>query len=92
MKDVVICRCEEVMLSEIITSIKNGTKSAKELKLRTRAGMGVCQGRICRLPLEQIVSYHTNKSIPPSSTLSFNNPVRPLTLSELAQNRKESCL
>lgn len=88
-KDAVICRCEEVMLSEIITSIKNGTKTTKELKLKTRVGMGICQGRTCRPLLEQIVSFHTNQMIPESTSLTFNNPARPLSLFELSRHRKD---
>lgn len=77
------------MLSEIIKSIENGTKTTKELKLKTRAGMGFCQGKTCRPLLEQIVFLHTNEPVPKSSRLSHNNPVRPVTLSELAGKRKD---
>lgn len=88
-RDPVICRCEEVMLSEIIICIENGIKTAKELKLKTRAGMGICQGRTCRPLLEQTVSFYTKQAIPQFSGLTFNNPVRPLSLSELARHRKD---
>lgn len=87
--DVLICRCEEVLLSDIKESIKNGTKTTKALKLKTRAGMGICQGRTCRPLLEQAVSYYTKQKIPETTGLTFNNPVRPLSLDELAQHRKD---
>lgn len=77
------------MLSEIIESIENGMKTTKELKLKTRAGMGICQGRTCRPLLEQVVSTLSNQAIPETSGLTHNNPARPLTLSELARNRKD---
>ena len=84
-KNTMICRCEEVMLSEITTAIEDGAKTTKEVKLRTRAGMGICQAKTCRPLLECAIAFHTNIEIPASSDLSTNNPVRPLTLAELAR-------
>ena len=40
--DTVVCRCEGVTAAEIA-----GAASFPELKLRTRAGQGPCQGRVC---------------------------------------------
>ncbi len=40
--DTIVCRCEDVRHREF----QRGT-CARETKLRTRAGMGACQGRIC---------------------------------------------
>ncbi|MUK87679.1 (2Fe-2S)-binding protein [Ornithinibacillus sp. L9] len=88
-EDIIICRCEEVLLSELLTSIENGTKTAKELKLKTRAGMGICQGRTCRPLIEQLISIRTNQPIPELPSLTPSIPARPLTLSELATNRKD---
>ncbi|RYG73472.1 (2Fe-2S)-binding protein [Lentibacillus lipolyticus] len=84
-----ICRCEEVKLGEILNAINNGAKTSKALKLATRAGMGICQGRTCQPVLEQIISYYTNQNIQETPGLSTNHPVRPLSLEELAGNRKD---
>ena len=45
----VICRCENVTEAEIIEAIKRplGAKSVNGIKMRTRAGMGRCQGGFC---------------------------------------------
>ncbi|WP_164669339.1 (2Fe-2S)-binding protein [Virgibacillus doumboii] len=83
-EDVVICRCEEVMLSEIEAAIESGT-TAKAIKLKTRAGMGICQGRTCRPLIEQAVSYYKQDM----EGLTFAEPVRPLTLAELVGEGKE---
>ncbi|WP_407703043.1 (2Fe-2S)-binding protein [Virgibacillus tibetensis] len=87
-KDTVICRCEEVMLSEIITSIKNGAITTKEIKLKTRAGMGICQGRTCRPLVDKIISFHTKVKLSESSSMSSSKLIRPLRLSELSQHSK----
>ncbi|OZU90550.1 hypothetical protein CIL03_05235 [Virgibacillus indicus] len=89
MSDKIICRCEEVLLSEIVEAMKTGAQTEKELKLKTRAGMGICQGRTCRPLLEQIISFYTNKKIPQASNLTFSIPVRPLSLSALAHTGKD---
>ena len=52
---VIICRCEEVSLKEISDSVTNlGADSARSAKLFTRAGMGLCQGRICQKNVQDI--------------------------------------
>ena len=84
-----ICRCEEVLLSEIVDAMENGAITEKALKLKTRAGMGICQGRTCRPLLEQIVFSHRNREIPQASKLSFRIPIRPLKLSDLANTGEE---
>ena len=45
----VICRCENVTEAEIIEAIRRplGSKSINGIKMRTRAGMGRCQGGFC---------------------------------------------
>lgn len=78
------------MLNELIATIENGVQTSKELKLRTRAGMGMCQGRTCRPLLEKIISLYTNQSIPDSSGLTYNNPIRPVTLAALSKSGKSS--
>ena len=46
--DVIICRCEEVTRGEILAAIEGGATTLKGVKIRTEAGMGLCQGRTCR--------------------------------------------
>ena len=50
----IICRCEEITEDEIIKSINDGASTVDEVKKFTRAGMGLCQGRTCRLSLIHI--------------------------------------
>ena len=40
--ETILCRCEDVLLGAV-----TGARTAREAKLRTRAGMGACQGRVC---------------------------------------------
>ncbi len=44
-KDIFICRCEEVTLSEIEQAIDEGFITVNDVKRRTRAGMGALSGK-----------------------------------------------
>ncbi len=45
--ETVVCRCEEVSAGEIRAAIDEGARLATEVRAVTRAGMGLCQGRLC---------------------------------------------
>lgn len=42
-----ICRCEQVTRGDIERALEQGVQDIAGLKMRTRAGMGDCQGRMC---------------------------------------------
>lgn len=82
-----ICRCEEVTKEEIEQAIEEGATSLGDVKRRTHAGMGLCQGRTCR---KLISSMLTGKSepkdiIPPTS----RPPVRTAKISEFVEGDEE---
>ena len=55
--DVLVCRCEEVTAGDIRWKrSRAGATDVTQVKLRTRAGMGLCQGRTCKLLVQQILS------------------------------------
>lgn len=45
--DEIVCRCEDVTLSQIRSAIAEGAQGNFAVKMWTRAGMGLCQGRTC---------------------------------------------
>lgn len=48
MDSLIVCRCEGVTLGEIRECIETDSPdSHSHLRTLTRAGMGVCQGRVC---------------------------------------------
>jgi len=83
MKDLVICRCEEVSLKDLEETAKKHNCSARELKLRTRAGMGFCGGRTCRPAVDKVLTDITNEDPTDAIPLKVQPPVRPLSLSNL---------
>lgn len=83
MQDIIICRCEEVTLSDLKETAKKYHCSARELKLRTRAGMGFCGGRTCRPAVDKVLTEMTNGTPTDAIPLKIAPPVRPISLTEL---------
>jgi NAD(P)H-nitrite reductase large subunit len=46
--DTVVCRCEEVTVQAVRRAVaEGGADGLRALRLTTRAGLGLCQGRVC---------------------------------------------
>lgn len=78
-EDFIVCRCENVTYREIMDTMDKGVNDSRELKLKTRAGMGFCNGRTCGHLINKItddikeegpVFIHL-RSQPPIRTVSF---------------------
>jgi glycerol-3-phosphate dehydrogenase len=52
----VVCRCEHVSQGDVVDAIRRGANTLDGVKLRTRAGMGRCQGGFCTHHLVKILS------------------------------------
>ncbi len=83
--DMIVCRCEEVTVAEIKNAIKEGARDIVGVKRRTRAGMGLCQGRTCEKLVSQIIASELGVSPKDAGTSSARPPVRPVTFGELAK-------
>lgn len=79
MRELIVCRCEDVTLAQIEAALADGAASPAEVKHRTRAAMGACGGRTCRPLLERLLAER-----PPGTAFSERLPARPLTIAELA--------
>jgi len=79
----IICRCEEVSLEDIQQTASNYSCSAREVKLRTRAGMGYCGGRTCRPAVDAVLEALTGERAGHEIPLKVQPPIRPVTLSIL---------
>lgn len=83
---IVICRCEEVTYEELRSTAEIYQCTARELKLRTRAGMGFCGGRTCRMMVDRIVESvcpHLNSSEIP---LKYQPPIRPVSFGTVGEH------
>ena len=79
-KDIIICRCQEVSRQEILDAIADGALTVDGVKRRTRAGMGLCQGKTCERLVARIIAEQTGRPmaeiLPPKSRI----PVRPVKI------------
>lgn len=83
MDKMIICRCEEVALKDIKETFSKYGCSAREVKLRTRAGMGYCGGRTCRPAVDAVLEEATGEKPGNEIPLKVQPPVRPVPLSVL---------
>lgn len=90
MEKTIICRCEEVALEDIINIAQQHNCSAREVKLRTRAGMGYCGGRTCRPAVDAVLEEVTGEKAGHDVPLKVQPPVRPVTLSTLGGNQNDN--
>ena len=79
-----ICRCEEIRSEEIAVALALGARTVNDVKWRTRAGMGSCQGIFCVPVIAALVAQATGVSIDRVAPVTSRPPVRPLPLEALA--------
>lgn len=65
----VICRCETITEAEIVEAVRRGARTLDAVKLRTRAGMGRCQGGFCSPRVMEII--HRETGIPMTDLTKF---------------------
>lgn len=81
---VMICRCEEVTGGEIAAAIGEGARALNDVKRRTRAGMGMCQGRWCAHAVAALVAERTGQPLAALAPMTARPPVQPVRLGVLA--------
>jgi len=86
-KDMLICRCEEVTLAEVEQAIAAGAFDVSGVKRRTRAGMGLCQGKTCGTLVAKIIARKRKMDVASVTPGRARPPVRAMTLSALAMRR-----
>ena len=80
-----ICRCEEVTQAEVEGAISAGACTINDVKRRTRAGMGACQGVYCLNHIAAILALRTATPLAQLVPMTTRPPVRWITVSALAE-------
>jgi len=83
-EDTLLCRCEEITYSQAKQALENGATDLHQLKLRSRAGMGYCQGRFCSVLLAPLVAQITGKPVSSIRPFTVRPPIQPIPLKVLA--------
>ncbi|MDR1058215.1 MAG: (2Fe-2S)-binding protein [Treponema sp.] len=81
-EEVYICRCEEVTRERILAAIADGAATVKGIKLRTEAGMGLCQGRTCRRIISQMLAQSGARPLADLYPPRIRTPVRTAKINE----------
>ena len=82
--DTCICRCEEVTIAELQDAHAKGATDINDIKRRTRAGMGHCQGRFCGQWLNEVLN-GLNKDNNSNELFTPRSPVLPVTFEDIAR-------
>jgi bacterioferritin-associated ferredoxin len=80
----IVCRCEEVLDQEVAAALTAGARTVDDVKRRTRAGMGACQGLFCVPMIAALVAQATGTRIESVAPMTARPPVRPIALAALA--------
>jgi len=83
-EDIIICRCEDIKLSEIRERIEQGDRTTEEIKRGCRCGMGPCQGRTCMPLVAQELAKATGQKIGDIELPTFRQPVAAIKMGALA--------
>ena len=89
-ENTLVCRCEDITLADIRRVIADGYKTIDEIKRVTRAGMGPCQGRTCRLLIAQELSRHYGTPMEELLMPTFRPPVKPVKLGSFVRPTGET--
>lgn len=87
--DMLVCRCEEVTVREIKEAIRRGATDVTAVKLRTRAGMGLCQGRTCEALVQAILRQELGESAEEIGYSTPRTPQRPVTFETMGGEKGE---
>jgi NADPH-dependent 2,4-dienoyl-CoA reductase/sulfur reductase-like enzyme len=85
-EETIICRCEDVTLGDLYSACDElGAENGRTAKLFSRAGMGLCQGRVCGRNVSEIVAEHTKQKVHNSERIAgVTRPLAgPISLGEL---------
>jgi NAD(P)H-nitrite reductase large subunit len=83
--DTILCRCEDVRAAEIKDTIEDFDGGLRGVKLRTRAGMGNCQGRICGGLVAAYTAGIANCSIESILLDTPRPPVKPVSIGAMSR-------
>lgn len=80
-----VCRCEEVTAADVDAAIAAGARTLGDVKRRTRAGMGMCQGRWCSPALRGMLATRTGQLPATLLPMTARPSVVPVPLGVLAE-------
>jgi hydrogen cyanide synthase HcnB len=87
--DTIVCRCEHVKMESIDVAINSGVKNMTGLKIRTRVGMGDCQGKMCGSFCAEYLSYKLGDTREKIGAMKPRFPMSPIPFSSITNKELE---
>jgi NADPH-dependent 2,4-dienoyl-CoA reductase/sulfur reductase-like enzyme len=90
--ETIVCRCEEVTVARLREVARaTQSKGLRSLKLTSRAGLGICQGRVCGRTVESLLgSWAGERGLTDGVTTDRRPVALPVRLGELRVDAKDS--
>ncbi|MFJ7996554.1 NAD(P)/FAD-dependent oxidoreductase [Streptomyces sp. NPDC096310] len=89
--DTVVCRCEDVTAGTLRRAAElTGSRGLRSLKLTTRAGLGLCQGRTCGRAVEDLLTGADGPGLLDPGRTAHRPIAIPVRLGELAASTRTS--
>ncbi len=85
--DTVLCRCEEITVSQVRQAVAEGATTVSAVRMLTRAGMGRCQGRMCGASVAELLARELDQPVEAVGQATPRPPVVPIPLAWLARRR-----
>jgi NADPH-dependent 2,4-dienoyl-CoA reductase/sulfur reductase-like enzyme len=82
-RETILCRCEEVTVAAVEDALAEGYATTGDVKRRTRAGMGRCQGRYCGPILDALIAKRSGREPDEYSGFAPRAPARPFAIEDL---------
>lgn len=88
-EDSLVCRCETITCATLKKALADSPhlRTANSVKLLTRAGMGLCQGRLCYANIAALIAYFHERPIEDIGPFHANWPIRPIPLNSLINQK-----
>lgn len=84
----IVCRCEDLTLSDLREVIRAGAHTMEEVKRLTRCGMGPCQGKTCRQLLAAELARELGLPLASVALPTFRPTTKPVKLSLLVDDEE----
>jgi bacterioferritin-associated ferredoxin len=82
--DTYVCRCVEITAAQVRLAIAGGAISVNDVKRRTRAGMGLCQGIFCVRAVAALIHAEAGVPLAMLAPMTARPPARVIALAALA--------
>ena len=89
-QNIMICRCEDVSLQDLLDVLEEGFTSLEEIKRILRVGMGACQGNTCNLLVQREVAKFLKIPLSEVKTQKVRPLITGVKLKAIVENADES--